>query len=1115
MRCPNCAVENPAGFRFCGGCGKALADTCPACGAEVIAGFRFCGTCGRELAQQVQPGKPSVAAAATTERRRVTVVFADLVGFSSLAEHLDPENLNALVTETLRELTAEVERRGGSVENFAGDSLVAIFGAPQAHEDDPERAVAAAVAIRDAVAHRSETMPTPLRVRVGVNSGVVVAGATGDGRQTGVLGDAVNIAARLQQAAGPGEVLVAASVWRRVRERYEAQHIGLLEVKGRGQPVEAYRIERPRVPGARRQAPFVGRREELALLDILWSSVAKGNTHVVSLAGEPGVGKSRLMGQFAPRDGALDVRVSCDSERAFGPFLDLVNRILGHRPVDMEDLKQQAAALGVDEETRQLIGALLGLAGAPPVVRMADEQQKRQVFAGIWQFLLAAPRGRPALIVFDDLHWADRSSIELLGFLLERLNAVPIMIVLTIRPGFEQIERSALRASHTAIHLERMSADESVAVARGFLAVTALPADLERIIATRAEGNPFFIEELLQALLELGSLAVVDGHAVLARIDVDIPDTVQGTVLARVDRLTPAERSLLQQLAVIGRNFSTDLVQEVTADENVGSSLDALARAQLLVSPAPNQWSFKHALIQEVTYETLLLRQRKELHARVAAALEARVANDPASLEALAGHYARAEASEKARRYSMAAGDLAAERMGFNEAMGRYETALKLWGSGDEPGRLALLEKLGYASLIGGDMARSRSALIEAESGWSGLGNVRRAGKALSMLGRAHWVTGEMDRAADVLQRAIALLEPEGPSLELAQAYAWAATLHMLVGDVQVGADLARKGLEIAEPLGIDGIRANLLNTLGVCESSSGDPIALKRLEEARELADRSGDPEAIGRAYVNLPDTLSRFGRFEEGVVLARRGREVTRKLGSPTFEWFIAANEATMLMYLGRYDEAEPLLREALESYRAEMGIPGQVNAGMVYADVLIRQGRYPQARVLIEESMPLARRIGGAEFLAPALVIEASLDEAQGSIASARQTLTEALDIVLATPSLIHLAPPLAPGARLLPRDRVAPVIERARPASGNPVVAAAVAEAEAWLSRTPSAFSEAARHYAELKMPYEEARCQLEAGDLERARELITRFMLEKGSLGKRLNELSGASVEVTR
>jgi tetratricopeptide (TPR) repeat protein len=427
---------------------------------------------------------------------------------------------------------------------------------------------------------------------------------------------------------------------------------------------------------------------------------------------------------------------------------------------------------------------------------------------------------------------------------------------------------------------------------------------------------------------------------------------------------------------------------------------------------------------------------------------------------------------------------------------------------------LALLEKLGNASHLGGDPARARSALIEAESGWRGLGNLRRAGATLSQLGRAYWITGEMDRAADVLQRAIAVLGPEGPSPELVRAYTWASTLHMLTGDIGVGAELARKGLEIAEPLGLDGMRANLLNTLGVCETSLGDVGAFRRLDEAHELAERSGDPEAILRIYVNLPDNLFKFGRHEEGVVLSRRGRELARKLGSPNFEWFIAANEATMLMELGRYDEAEALLRDALESH-AVLSVPGQVNAKMVYADVLIRQGRYAQARLLLDESMPLARRIGGSEFLTPALVVEASLDEAQGSIASARQILGEAIDIALATSSLIHLAPPLAPGARLLPADRVKPVIERARPASGSPMVAAAVAEAEAWVTRTPSAFSDAAARYAAMKMPYHEARCRLEAGDLGRARELIIRFRLEKGPLGARLNALSGASMEASR
>jgi tetratricopeptide (TPR) repeat protein len=335
----------------------------------------------------------------------------------------------------------------------------------------------------------------------------------------------------------------------------------------------------------------------------------------------------------------------------------------------------------------------------------------------------------------------------------------------------------------------------------------------------------------------------------------------------------------------------------------------------------------------------------------------------------------------------------------------------------------------------------------------------------------------------------------------------------MLAGDIAVGAELARKGLEIAGPLGLDAMQANLLNTLGVCEASFGDIGAFQRLNEAFELAERSGDPEAILRIYVNLPDNLFKFGQHEEGVTLSRRGREVARRLGSPNFEWFIAANEATMLMELGRYDEAEPLLRESLESH-AVLTIPGQVNAKMIYGDVLIRQGRYAQARLFVDEAIPLARRIGGSEFLTPALVIEASLDEAQGSIASARQILGEAIDIAVATSSLLHLAPPLAPGARLLSADRVKPVIERARPASGSPMVAAAVAEAEAWLTGTPKDFTEAARRYADMKMPYQEARCLLEAGNLERARELIAQFRLEKGPLGTRLGELSGASTGAT-
>ncbi len=1108
VKCPNCGFENPEGFRFCGSCGVSLVQTCPKCGAEAPPGMRFCGSCGHAIEEPAGVVPPAVVQM-PSERRPVTILFADLVGFSTLAEHLDPEELRTLMTGTFAELTREVEERGGVVEKFIGDAVMAVFGAPTAHEDDPDRAVEAAVEMLDAVRRRSEHTPTPLRLRIGINSGLVVSGQVGDGTQTGVMGDAVNVAARLQQVADPGEITVSESVWRRVRDGYDGQRIGALEVKGRDQPVEAYRVVGPRGRSARRQAPFVGRREELSLLDLLWSSALKGNTHVVSLIGDPGVGKSRLLAEFPAREGALDVRIACAGERAFGPFLDLLERILGGIPNDVEDLKRRAVELGVDEETAILVSTLLGLGGAPPAVRMADEQKKRQVFAGVWQLLLGAAAGRPTFIVLDDVHWADRSSLDLLGFLLERLGGAPLMLVLAYRPGFEQVERTALRASHTGIRLELLSAEESVALARGFLGVHELPPDLERLVASRAEGNPFFIEELLQVLLELGSLAVVDGTAVLARLDVEIPETVQGTILARVDRLGARERELLHQAAVIGRSFTTDMIEAVVGEDDLGLVLEELARSQLLVSQGPDQWAFKHALIQEVVYETLLLRQRRDLHRRVAEALEAGAGDDPAFLESLAEHYGRAEVPEKARAYALKAGDLATERMGFVEAKDRYETALRLWGEGDEEGRLALLHKLGWTRLMGGDTGGARTALIEAEAGWRALGDDRHAGRALATLGRVYWIGGEGQRATETLARAIEVLEPLGPSPELVKAYLWSSTTDMLIGQSDASMVAATRGLEIAEALGLDGDRSQFLNNIGVCLSFVGDPESIPRLREAHELAELSGDAEAIGRIYTNLPSCLAIFQRHREAVELSERGREVMRAVGSPNFESFIAANEAASLAMLGRYEDAETLAREALAAQRATNAAPGQVNAGSTLIQVALRRGRLEEARAVVDEVLPLARGLGGAEFLSMLLNREAELEHARGNLASARQAAEEAAELVTSVPALSHLIDLLPVAARVLPEDGVGALLDRVRPHLRDSSWEAVVAEAEGWLRGDPSSFARAAELYGSLELPYEEARCRLEAGDVDRARDVIKKFGLENGPLGPRLRELESA------
>jgi class 3 adenylate cyclase/tetratricopeptide (TPR) repeat protein len=1029
------------------------------------------------------------------------VLFADLVGFSTLAEHLDPEELRTLMTDTFAELTEQVEAREGWVEKFIGDAIVAVFGAPVTHEDDPQRAVEAALAMLEVVRRRSERAGSPLELRVGVNSGLVVAGAVGDGTQTGVMGDAVNTAARLQQAAGPGEVLIAASTWRRVRHAYAADPAGSLEVKGKSQPVEAYRVL-GRGDTLRPQLPFVGRGEELALLELLWSSALKGNTHVVSIVGEPGVGKSRLLEEFRP-EAELDLRVVGAGGRAFGPFLDLVELLLGGVPADVDDLKARAAALGVDEEDALLLSAFLGFGGAPPVVRMADEQQKRQVFAGVWQFLLSACRERPAFVALDDVHWVDESSRDLLDFLLERLGGVPLVLVLSYRPGFEAVERAELRASHTVVRLEPLTPEESVALARGFLGVSELPADLEALVARRAEGNPFFIEELLQALLELGSLAVVDGRAVLARIEVEIPDTVQGTILARVDRLEPRARAVLQHAAVLGRSFSTELLEEVSGEPDLAGPLATLARAQLIVASSPGEWAFKHALIQEVTYETLLLRQRRELHRRVAEALETRAGDDPLLLGALAEHYTQAEAPEQARRYAVLAGDLAQERMGFMEAKRRYERALALWGEGDEMGRLELLGKLARTGLLTGDPAIARTALIEAEAGLRARGELLRAGEALALLGRAHWVAGDGDRAAKALDRAIAELEDLGPTPELVEAYIQASTLHMLKGTIDDGAEIARRGLVLAAELSLTSARSHLLNTLGCCEVFVGDVGGVDRIKEALAVGHEAGDATALGRAYINLSSVLPELGLAEEAVAVAKEGRETMRRLGAPGYEWFIAANEAHALVYLGRLEEAATLTAQVLEQ-EAVLGTgPGLVNPGMNRIHVLTQQGEFEAARALADRVLPIARRIGGAEYLAQALGLEAELEAARGNLAAARQAAREAADIALATPSAAEWIRVLPVAARLLPPEGTLEILERLQDYPSYAFVDARRAEAEGLAHGDPDRSRAAAELFRELRMPYDEARCRIEAGEHARAQDLIERLGVAEGPLARAL------------
>lgn len=1116
MRCGACEFVNPAGFNFCGSCGAPLPRVCASCGADVSEDSRVCHNCGRPLTGP----HPDPARLPSGDRRRVTVLFADLVGYSSFAEQLDPEELQVEMTETFEHLAALVEERGGVVEKFIGDAIVAIFGAPVAHEDDPLRAVEVAVRMQETLAARTRDSRTPpLRLRIGINTGLVVSRPPSgrDGSNTGVIGDAVNVAARLQQAAAPGEVLVADTTFRRVQHDFSLSHVGLMEVKGRNQPVDTYRIETRRPSPVRTHTPFVGRHEELSLLELLWSNVSKGNTHVVSLVGDPGVGKTRLLEEWPRRTNGRDVRVTCSGRGAYGPWLDSIGKLLGDVPGDLHELRERVSAINIhDEEATDLLAAFLGLKGAPPVVRMADEQQKRQVFAGVWRFLTAASADRPLLLVLDDLNWADKSTLDLLGFILERLSATPVLLLLTYRAGFEQAVSIHPRASHTAVRLELLDHQESSALARGYLRVASLPLDLEQIVTSRAEGNAFFIEELLRALLELGSLTIEDGIAALADADIIIPDTIEGTILARADRLSGPARNVLDHAAVIGRTCTTGLLEAVL-ETSTDDSLRSLALAQLIVPTGEETWTFKHALIQEVIYDTLLKRHRKEIHRRVAEALEKSAGDEPGFLDALAEHYSRADVPVKARTYAMAAGDLARDRLGYAEATLRYQTALRLWGEGNETGRLELLDKLGATASLGSDPSTAKRALLESTAAWKARGDDARAGSSLALLGRVLWSGGESDRAADALEEAISLLEPSGPSDGLLQVHVWRSSLLMLDAQTLEAIDVARRGLEIEEAVDHPGFRSQLLNTLGVCASDLGDPAGVDQLREALRLAESSGDAEAIARAYVNLPSVLDDLFERREAVEVCRRGRATVHKIGSPSYESFIAGNEARSLMGLGQLSEAEELARNTLAVERSLSSPPGIVSAGNVLGAVLFRTGRYDEARTVYEDIQGPARRLGGTDFLGRLLVDIAELEETRGNSAVASSILDEALHLIENVSSLFHVALLLPAIARMSPRAGPR-LLAQCRSGTRLASWQACLHEAEGWVTHDAQSFLQAAQLYRRFESPYEEARCRLEGGDLSAAGKLIELFGLEGGPLGERMRALRykeyGNGVETT-
>ena len=684
----------------------------------------------------------------------MTVLFADFVGFTSLADDLDPEELQMLVSGIFEDLAEEALRHDGTIEKFIGDAIFVIFGAPIAHEDDPQRALRCALGMQKLFAEHAARVKAQLGIelglRIGVHTGMVVAGAVRAPAEYGVMGDTVNIASRLQQAAAPSEIYVTQATFRLTNREFNFREVGPIEVKGKDRPILAYALTGERTTPRTSidiQAPLVGRWMELSRLDLAYQSARVGRTEVVLIAGEPGIGKSRLLTEFiglatsaeegvrtadAPR--VLRWTFSRVNQRSYSGFIEplLVElRIDPNDPTAASKLPGTLQELNFanPESVAPTLAQFFHMAGStePP---SDSEEWKRSMFIMVYDLIASLARQRPLLYVLEDLHFADSASLELLWFVASRASRVPILLLLAQRAGPGSPEPRPVRTNFSQLVLEPLSDEEAARIIDATF--DWIPDELRDKIVARAGGNPFFIEESIRSLVESGAVVKDDKGEWQIRerpAALEVPATLHGVVAARIDRLPATAKETIQLASVIGQRFGDRVLREA-GGQRLADSVDELIAADLVLEAAPGErregrYRFKHAVVQEVAYNTLLVRRRIEMHRRVAAAYETVLGEGVKDfLPALAHHYLLGDVPDKAAEYSWKAAERATAIHAHVEAVRLAEQALELY------------EKLD----------RFPDAI-----------------RALYLIARVRRFRGENDAALSAYERALAMLEERDP----------------------------------------------------------------------------------------------------------------------------------------------------------------------------------------------------------------------------------------------------------------------------------------------------------------------------------------------------------------
>src|SRR5262245_25832682 len=1005
MRCPQCGHDNPDGVKFCGECGTRFDSRCPSCGTGNPPANKFCHECGQPLASPPAPAARFASPQSYTpkhlaekiltsrtvlagECKQVTVLFADVSGFTSISERLGPEEVHYLMNRAFELMLGEVHRYEGTINQFLGDGVMALFGAPIAHEDHTQRAVHAALGMHRVLhgygAELQRTQGITFRVRLGLNTGLVVVASIGDNLRMDytAVGDTTNLAARMLSLAEPGQIVIAEDTHRVVSGYFVTRPLGAQVIKGKAEPVNAYEVVRARglrtrleVGAERGLTPFVGREPELTLLQERWAEVRAGRGQVICLMGEAGIGKSRLLLEFQRRLADEPVTwltgrcISYGKEMAYLPIIDLLKHNFQIEEGDDDatisaKIEQGMVALG--EELQPAIPYIKYLLSVPPgddaVLRMDAQQRRLKLFEALRAMMLQGGQRRPLVLVVEDLHWIDKPSEEVLLHLADSIPTARVLLLVTYRPGYQN--PFGEQTYTTRIGLRTLSDHDSLRLAAGMLAISEFPPELRDLIVRKAEGNPFFLEEMLKSLLEVGALKQRDGRYVLTKpiAEIYVPDTIQDVIMARIDRLEDTPKRALQLASVIGREFTVRLLERISdVQAQLERFLQELKVLEFIYERSfyPELvYMFKHALTHDVAYNSLLVQRRKELHRLVATAIEELYAERlPESYEMLAYHYERGEVWEKALEYLVKAGQKAQQAYANQEARDHYSRALEVCerlGEAVVPAtRMMLYAGKGAAHLLLsefhhsieahqrllevtrqlGDRNKEAEALHQIGHGFfrahefeealevshqaqalaAEIGNQNILAASLFVIAFVHAVTGKLDEATHGLEEALRVSGVagekgrEGFTLSLlGQFYNWK-------GEYEQGLQLLEQGFTIGHTHDLQLIVIRSLWHRGLTYGGQGEyAAALATLQDALVLSDRLGDKIYKCRVLNSLGWVHGEIYNLETAIRYNREGAEASYMVGAPESIRNAEINLGDDYLLLGDLEQAQSYLEQ-----------------------------------------------------------------------------------------------------------------------------------------------------------------------------------------------------------